>query len=105
MSMSMSMSKSLSHLKTVWRLLNLPCREMTRLASASLDGDLGRLERIALRTHLLYCIGCRRYLRQVVFLRRALRALVPHLERGELLPGPSLPEDVRTRIKQLLREY
>jgi hypothetical protein len=91
-------------LKTIWRLLNLPCREMTRLASASLEGDLSRLERIALRTHALYCIGCRRYLRQIVFVRRALRQLVAHVEAGAALPGPGLPEEVRVRIKQALRE-
>ena len=48
-------------LKTVWHLLNLPCRDMTRLASESLDRDLGRLERLALKSHLLYCISCRRW--------------------------------------------
>jgi hypothetical protein len=91
-------------LKTIWRLLNLPCREMTRLASASLEGDLSRLERIALRTHSLYCIGCRRYLRQIVFVRRALRQFVAHVETGAALPGAGLPEHVRARIKQALRE-
>jgi predicted anti-sigma-YlaC factor YlaD len=91
-------------LKTVWRLLNLPCREMTRLASASLEGDLSRLERIVLKTHLLYCIACRRYLRQIVFVKRALRQIVQHVETGATLPGPGLPEDVRARIKQALRE-
>jgi hypothetical protein len=90
--------------KTIWRLLNLPCREMTRLASASLDGDLGRLENIALRLHVLYCIGCRRYLRQILLLRRALRAIITHLETGTTLPGSGLPDDVRARIKQALRE-
>ncbi len=94
----------MSRLKTIWHLLNLPCREMTRLASESLDRDLGRLERMALRSHLLYCIGCRRYLRQVRLLRRALRQVVMHLESGQMLPGPGLPDDVRARITQALRE-
>jgi hypothetical protein len=91
-------------LKTIWRLLNLPCREMTHLASASLEGNLSRLERIALRAHLLCCIGCRRYLRQILFVRHALRQIVAHVESGATLPGPGLPDDVRARIKQALRE-
>jgi predicted anti-sigma-YlaC factor YlaD len=94
----------MARLKTIWHLLNLPCREMTRLASESLDRDLGRLERVVLKSHLLYCISCRRYLRQVLFLRRALRQVAKDLETGRSLPGLSLPDDVRARIKQALRE-
>jgi hypothetical protein len=94
----------MSRLRTVWRLLNLPCREMSRLASESLDRDLGRLERAALRTHLLCCAACRRYLRQIVLVRRALRRLTSRLEDDQALPGPGLPDDVRARIKRALGE-
>jgi hypothetical protein len=94
----------MTRLKTVWRLLNLPCREMTQLASQSLDGELGRLERLALRSHLLYCRGCRRYVSQLLLMRRILRQLAARLEAGPLLPGPGLPDDVADRIKQALRE-
>ena len=58
----------MSRLKTLWCLLNLPCEGMSRLASESLDRDLGRLERVALRSHLLYCAACRRFQRQIQFL-------------------------------------
>jgi predicted anti-sigma-YlaC factor YlaD len=57
----------------VWRILNLPCCEATRLASESLDRDLGALDRLALRSHLLCCSACRRYRRQIGLLRDALR--------------------------------
>jgi hypothetical protein len=95
----------MSRLKTIWRLLNLPCRDMTHLASASLECNLSRLERIALKLHVLYCIGCRRYLRQIVFVRRAVRQVVEHIATGATLPGPGLPDEVRARIKEALREY
>ena len=36
----------MSRLKTFWCLLNLPCDGMSRLASESLDRDLGRMERV-----------------------------------------------------------
>ena len=55
------------------KLLN--CRETTRLVSQGLDRDLAFGERVALRVHLAYCIGCRRARRQMAFLRRAVRAL------------------------------
>ncbi|MCA1685854.1 MAG: zf-HC2 domain-containing protein [Planctomycetia bacterium] len=94
----------MSRLVSVWRIMNLPCREMSRLASESLDRDLSRLERIALRSHSLYCSACRRYARQIVTLRDALRRLASHLETDQALPGPGLPVDVRDRIKRALEE-
>jgi hypothetical protein len=86
----------------VWRLLNLPCEGMTRLASESLDRELGSLERSALRLHVLYCAACRRYVQQIALLRCSLRRLVARLETDDVLPGPDLPEDVRERIKRAL---
>jgi predicted anti-sigma-YlaC factor YlaD len=87
----------------IWRLLNLPCDGMTRLASQSLDRDLTLLERLALRLHMLYCSACRRYLRQISVLRNAMRHLQARLESGEPFPGTALPDDVRDRIKRALR--
>ena len=53
----------------------LSCRETTRLVSQGLDRELAAGERVALRVHFLYCLGCRRANRQMAFLRRAVRAL------------------------------
>jgi predicted anti-sigma-YlaC factor YlaD len=94
----------MSRRKSVWHLLNLPCEGVSRLASESLDRDLGRLERVALRSHLLYCSACRRYLRQLRLVRAALRGLVTRLETDQPLPGPGLPDDVRERIKRALKQ-
>ena len=41
----------MSRPRSFWNLLNLPCEGMARLASDSLDRDLTRLERVALRSH------------------------------------------------------
>ena len=90
-------------LKTIWRLLNLPCREMTQLASESLDRDLDRLERFVLRTHLLYCSACRRYLKQIAFVRLAARQLVTRLEPDLPMPGPDIPAEACDRIKRALK--
>ncbi len=87
----------------IWRLLNLPCDGMTRLASESLDRDLNLLERLALRSHVLYCSACRRYLRQIRLLRDAMRHLLTQVESGEPFPDTTLPDDARERIKQALR--
>jgi hypothetical protein len=91
----------MSRLKTFWHLLNLPCQGMCRLASESLDHDLGRLGRFALRSHLLCCTSCRRFERQIRFLRFAMRRFPGHVEDGELLPGTDLPDEVRERISRV----
>jgi len=51
----------------------ISCKESTRLVSQGLDRELAFGERVALRVHLAYCIGCRRARRQMAFLRRAMQ--------------------------------
>jgi hypothetical protein len=94
----------MSRLKTLWCLLNLPCEGMSRLASESLDRDLGRLEWVALRSHLLYCAACRRFQRQIKLLRCAMRRWARRVEAGEPSPGPGLPDAARERIERALNE-
>ena len=53
----------------------LSCKETTRLLSQGEDRGLAFGERVALRVHFAYCLGCRRASRQMLFLRRAVRAL------------------------------
>jgi len=53
----------------------ISCKETTRLVSQGLDRDLAFGERVALRVHLAYCLGCRRTRRQMAFLRRAVQRL------------------------------
>jgi hypothetical protein len=93
----------MSRLKMLWHLLNLPCEGMCRLASESLDRDLGVVGWVALRSHLLYCAACCRFRRQIKLQRCAMRRLPRHMEDGEPLPGTGLPDEVRERIKRALR--
>ncbi|HKI17169.1 MAG TPA: zf-HC2 domain-containing protein [Isosphaeraceae bacterium] len=93
----------MNRLKNIWHRFNLPCEELTRLASESLDRDLNRLERVALRSHLLYCAACRRYLRQLKLVQSALERLATRLETDDPLPGPGLPAGVREQMKRLLK--
>ena len=53
----------------------LSCKETTRLVSQGLDRELAFGERVALRVHFAYCLGCRRAGRQMSFLRRAVQQL------------------------------
>jgi hypothetical protein len=90
-------------LVSLWRWLNLPCREFARLTSEALDRPLSRPEKCALHIHFLSCVACRRYARQVGFLRDALQRLSHCLDHADCpLPGPDLPEEARQRIQGLL---
>ena len=53
----------------------LSCKETTRLVSQGLDRELAFGERVAVRVHLVICLGCRRAGRQMAFLRKAVREL------------------------------
>jgi hypothetical protein len=77
---------------------------MSRLASESLDRDLGRMEWVALRSHLLYCAACRRFQRQIKLLRCAMRQLATDVEAEDTSPGTVLPDEVRARTKHALNE-
>ena len=52
-----------------------PCREVSELVSQGLDRELGFGERLALGLHFRICKGCRRFGRQMAYLRSALEHL------------------------------
>jgi len=76
------------------------CKEAVRLQSDAMYRRLPLLQRLGLRVHLLFCKWCRRYGRQIRFLRNAA-----HQHPDELAePAPrKLPAEARDRIKQRLR--
>jgi hypothetical protein len=62
----------------------LSCKESARLLSQREDRALGFAERVALRTHLAICRGCRNASEQFRFLRLAMQSLQ---NEGEQKPG------------------
>lgn len=89
-----------------FRLLNQPCRDMTGLLSNAMDRQLPFHHRLAYRIHLLYCTACRRYLKQLLGLRAAIRRVVGEITdpAAEPSPGPSLSAKARGRISRALRD-
>jgi hypothetical protein len=83
----------------VWRILTLRCVEAARLSSESLDRALPGHDRLAWRLHLLVCVSCRRYRREVITLRKISTRLREPVDP----PGTSLPDEVRERIKRSLK--
>jgi hypothetical protein len=81
--------------------LALNCREASRAQSEALDHPLPRPTRIGLWLHLLMCKWCRRYGKQIRFLRHAA-----HEHHGELTEAApqKLSSDARDRIKKRLQQ-
>ena len=93
----------MSRWRAIRRLFTLKCEESTQLVSKSLDADLTCGERLAVRLHALICRSCRRFARQVHFLRTVVATAV--IEETSWPPAPSaLSNDARLRLAITLRE-
>lgn len=53
----------------------LKCREIAENADALIDQELGFRRRLAVRMHLFMCVHCRRYVRQLRGLLRAIAGM------------------------------
>jgi hypothetical protein len=53
--------------------MRISCKEASRTISQMQDGDIAFSVWLRLRAHLLLCVACLRFARQVRFLRVALR--------------------------------
>ena len=82
------------------QFLFMPCEGYTELISASMDTDLSRLDRCAVRLHATFCKGCRRYRMQVMQLRRMLRNIDENIQQADPL---QLNSEARQRILLALR--
>ena len=85
-----------------WLLRRLPpCDQLVPVISDSLDRELPLHGRLILKMHLFVCLRCRRYLQQLRFMRRAIRARSARLLTEE--PAANfLSEGARERIKRAL---
>jgi hypothetical protein len=72
------------------------------LISDRQERPLGFRERWSLRLHLMMCVYCRRFARQVATISQALRKLGRQAE--ENAEGSELPLGARERIRKALAE-
>ena len=75
------------------------CKAASRLQSEALDRKLPLRQRFGLRAHLLLCKWCRRYGKQITFLRDAAHEHAD--EMAEPVPQ-RLSDEARERIKHRL---
>jgi len=81
----------------------LSCKDVTNLASKSLDAPLTWRQRWGMRLHLLFCHLCRRYVRNLHFLDQAFRHT--RNEKPECFSAHGkLSEEARARIQRALQD-
>ncbi|WP_431483792.1 anti-sigma factor family protein [Pseudomonas solani] len=61
----------------------LNCRELVARSSDYIDGQLGFVQRLGVRQHLLICPHCRRFLAQLNLTREVLRQLPEATPEGD----------------------
>src|ERR1041384_6341051 len=86
-------------IKAGFRAVLPTCREVTRLQSDALDHDLRFSRRLGLRLHLLVCTWCRRYGKQIRFLRAAMH---DHPDDFCKASVQGLSPEARERLKRAL---
>jgi hypothetical protein len=97
----MQFLKSLaSALKTGFRTVMPTCKQASRLQSDALDQPLSLPKRFGLRLHLFVCQWCRRYGKQLRFLRQAVHEHPDEI--NDATPRTLSPE-ARERLKRSLR--
>jgi hypothetical protein len=85
------------------QILTLKCEGASSLTSRELDEPLGLPELLAVRGHLLVCRSCRRFRRQLQFLRLALQRQRATLEETGFEQDALSPE-ARVRIERAVME-
>ncbi len=70
------------------------CREMARTSSRRLDGALPVAQRVGRAIHLAFCRHCRRYRRQIEWIRETALTSKAHLE-----TAPASSQALRQRLK------
>lgn len=81
-------------------ILTLDCEQSSRIVSESLDRHLTLSERWAVRFHYIGCWSCRRFRKQVEFLREAVQKAdeLPIVELEMPAASVGLSDEARQRI-------
>ena len=80
----------------------LSCKDASRLISMGQERHLSLVERVGLRLHLWMCSSCRRFEKQLGYLRQVLRR---GWAEGDLPMDRQLSAEARQRILQSLEKH
>jgi len=86
-----------------WLANRLPtCKEVTKMASYSMEGKLPLRQRFGFRMHLLICGLCLRYVKQLQLMRDVAQQHTAKLTEDPAAPASTLSQRARERMKQTL---
>lgn len=91
-----------SNIKSVWAALHPTCREAVRAESDRLEHPLPPAQRVGLWLHLLICVWCRRYGKQIHLLHDQTKEHADNLTRAT---SQNLSAEARDRIKRKMQEH
>ena len=80
--------------------LSLNCKAAVRLQSEALDHQLSFRQRLGLRLHLVLCKWCRRYGKQIAFVRHAAHS---HPDEMAKTVPQQLSGEARERLREKIR--
>lgn len=86
---------------SIFRTIFPSCRQVSQMQSEALDRSVPPLARIKMRLHLLVCSWCRRYGKQIRFLRHAAHEHPEHLQATS---NACLSSDAKARLKKALQD-
>jgi putative zinc finger protein len=75
----------------------LKCKQITELASKSLDTSIPWPQRFEMKLHLLICKSCARYVKHIKFMQKALSYIDKQAE------DVNLPDAAKRRIQEKLK--
>jgi hypothetical protein len=81
----------------------LRCREISKLVSESMEGELPLRQRLQVWMHLAMCRMCAGFARQLRLLRRAAHEAPERLFADPAASESTLSQEARDRIKAALR--
>ena len=88
-----------------WFLHHLPsCRELAPVMSQSLDRPLSLRENFQLKLHIIVCVWCERYMKQLRQMRDAVRLRAEIEVNEEIDSSQTLSDEARERLKKALKE-
>lgn len=90
-------------IEILW-IVSLPCHHATRLISESFERELPWHLRAAVRVHQWTCLSCRRFRRQIEFIRKALATRLREAGAVPETQAIELSEASRLRIERAVHE-
>lgn len=83
--------------------LHPSCKEVSRLASDSIDRPLSTFDRVRMKLHMFVCKWCARYYQQIRALHEAFRR--HGMSVSEIEQGVNLSAQAKDRIKESLHQH